>query len=231
MRFLDRAGRELPAGGAALSRLSRIDVSERDKRLLECRVVAATDVVNPLCGPEGASLVYGPQKGATPETARALDAALRHYAGVLERDVGIRVLDVAGAGAAGGLGAGLIAFLGAQVRSGVEVVAELVSLVERIKDVQLVLTGEGRLDRQTIYGKTVVGVVGMARRCGVSVVAVVGSLGEGWQAVRTLGVEDVEVMAEGSVTEAEAMGRARELLSDATERAVQEWLAGRHEEG
>jgi glycerate kinase len=133
VRFLDADGGELPPGGAALARLERIDSSGLDPRLARCEVVAATDVMNPLCGPEGASLVYGPQKGASPEVARELDAALRRYGEVVERDVGVPVLDVPGAGAAGGLGAGLIAFLVARIEPGVEVVARRCAWPERVR--------------------------------------------------------------------------------------------------
>src|SRR3972149_6325619 len=165
----DAGGGELPPGGAALARLERIDASGLDPRLAQCEVVAATDVMNPLCGPEGASLVYGPQKGASPEVARELDSALRRYGEVVERDVGVPVLDVPGAGAAGGLGAALIAFLGARIEPGVEVVAEVVRLRERVRGADLVLTGEGKLDAQTGYGKTVAGGARIAAAEGVPV--------------------------------------------------------------
>ncbi len=213
-RFLDAEGRDLPPGGAALARLERIDVSALDPRASEAHVVAATDVRNPLCGPEGASIIYGPQKGATPEMALELDAALRRYGEIVERDLDVPVLDVPGAGAAGGLGAGLIAFLGAQVRSGFEMVAEVAGLRERLRGADLLLTGEGRLDRQTAYGKTVARAAAMAREEGVAVLVVAGSLGEGWEEVRAL-VDGVEV-ASG--------GRPEEAVAAAAARAVAAWL-------
>src|SRR3970040_380832 len=174
VRFRDADGGALPPGGAALARLERIDSSGLDPRLARCEVVAATDVMNPLCGPEGASLVYGPQKGASPEVARELDAALRRYGEVVERDVGVRVLDVSGAWAAGGLGAGLIAFARAKVEPGFEVVASAMGLRELIRGADLLLTGEGRLDGQTAYGKTVAGVARMAAESEVPVLVVPG---------------------------------------------------------
>lgn len=227
VRFLDARGRELPAGGAALAGLERIDTSGLDGGVVGVEVAAAADVTNPLCGPEGASLVYAPQKGATPEVARELERALARYAEVVARDVGVPVADAPGAGSAGGLGAGLIAFLGAEVRPGVEVVAEVVRLRERLRGAALVLTGEGRLDAQTSYGKTVAGVARIAAREGVPAIAVVGSLGEGWEAVLSMGVEAVEPVLGPGTDEGEALSRAVELLAAASERAVRGWLRAR----
>ena len=223
-RFLDAEDHELAPGGAALTRLERIDASGLDQRLRQCEVIAATDVTNPLCGPEGASLVYGPQKGADPEATRALDAALRHYGEIVERDVGVQVLDVPGAGAAGGLGAGLIAFLGARIEPGVEVVARTVRLSKFLRGASLVLTGEGRLDGQTGYGKTVAGVARIAAAEGVPVIVVVGSLGPGWECVLKLGVEGVEPIVPRSGTLEDAMARPAEMLATTVARAVDGWL-------
>lgn len=224
VRFLDAQGQALPRGGAALARLQCIDASRLDARAKECQVTGAADVMNPLWGPQGASLVYGPQKGATPAAAQELDAALRHYGEVVRADLGVAVSDIAGAGAAGGLGAGLIAFLKAALRPGVEVVAEMVGLGQRLAEASLILTGEGRLDAQTAYGKTVAGVVRLAREAGVPVIAVVGSLGEGWDTLLRQGLEGVEVLASSSLGQAEAMRRAPGLLAEATERAIRGWL-------
>ncbi len=224
VRFLDTDGGELPSGGAALACLERIDVSGLDSRVRAREVIAATNVTNPLCGPEGASLVYGPQKGAGAEAARELDAALRRYAEIVERDVGVPVLDVPGAGAAGGLGAGLIAFLGARIEPGVEVVAEVVGLRRRVHGADLVLTGEGCLDEQTGYGKTVAGVARIAAAEGVPVIAVAGSLGSGWERVLEMGVEGVEAIVPSLAAPEEAMARPAELLAAAAARAVNGWL-------
>ncbi len=185
VRLLDAAGQEVAPGGLALTDLARIDVLDLDERLSDCVISGATDVRNPLTGPEGASLVYGPQKGAAVDVARELDAALSNYAEVIRRDLLVEV-DVPGAGAAGGLGAGLIAFLGAELRPGFELVADAVRLRERIQGADLVITGEGRLDGQTGYGKTVAGVARMAAEEGVPVIAVPGALGDGWESVREL---------------------------------------------
>jgi glycerate kinase len=152
-RLLDGEEKDLPPGVGSFVRLARIDASALDPRLRSVEIIGATDVRNPLCGPEGASAVFGPQKGATPEQVAYLDACLAHYADIIDHDLGLNVRDVPGAGAAGGLGAGLVAFLGAELRSGFELVAEVTSLEERIARADLVLTGEGRLDRQSVYGK------------------------------------------------------------------------------
>lgn len=218
VRLLDADGQELPPGGGGLSRLDRIDVSGIDPRVREAKVVAATDVGNPLCGPEGASIVYGPQKGASPDAAQELDAALRRYGEVLERDLGVRVIDEPGAGAAGGLGAALMAFLGAEVRSGFEIVAEMVGLREKLRGADLLLTGEGRLDGQTAYGKTVARAAAMAREEGAACVVIAGSLGEGWEEMAAR-VDVVEVAADA--------GSPGEAVSAAAERVVRRWRSGR----
>jgi glycerate kinase len=210
-RLLDPQGRELPPGGLALARLDRIDTSALDERPRGMAVTCATDVRNPLTGPEGASQVYGPQKGASVEVARALDAALSRYADIIERDLGVRVHDLPGAGAAGGLGAGLIAFLGAEIRPGFEVVAEAIRLKERIRGADLVITGEGRLDGQTQFGKTVSGVARMAAAAGVPVIALPGSLGRGWESLQPF-FASVEVCDQGA--------DAAAMLAAAAERAL-----------
>lgn len=222
VRRLDADGKTLPPGGAALAQIDRIDTGGLDPRLADTKVIAATDVRNLLCGPDGASLVYGPQKGATPEQAAELDAALRRWAEVIERDMGIAVADVPGAGAAGGLGAGLLAFCEAQVRPGFDVVAEVVGLAKKVAEADLVVTGEGRLDAQTAFGKTVAGVGRMAREQGVPVIVVPGSLGDGWESVLDF-VDSVEPVS-AVVTQEDALQQPAEALAIATERALRSWL-------
>jgi len=216
-RLSDEEGRDLPPGGAALARLGRIDVSGLDTRLRHCQVLGATDVTNPLCGPHGASAIYGSQKGASPADVEELDAALAHYAAVIERDLGRQVAEVPGAGAAGGIGAGLLAFLDAELRSGAELVAEVVGLEKRIAAADLVVTGEGRLDAQTAYGKTVATVARLARRQGRPVVALAGRVDDAQGACSALGLEAALAVGPGALPEAEAMARATELLSAAAE--------------
>ena len=214
-RFFDREGRELPEGGAALARLHRID-GQTDPRLVRPAIDVACDVRNPLLGPEGASAVYGPQKGATPEIVRELDAALARYADVLEAFVGRRIRDVPGAGAAGGLGAGLLAFLDARLVSGAELVLGAVRFADRVRGADLVITGEGRIDRQSAYGKLTGAVTAAARAAGVPVVAVVGGVGAGHESA---GLGDIAVASEGVSLE-EAMLRPLPLIERAAERLV-----------
>jgi glycerate kinase len=216
-RLTDEDGCDLPQGGAALARLARIDVSGLDVRLRDCRVLGATDVTNPLCGPQGASAVYGPQKGASPADVQELDAALARYAAVIARDLGKRVAEVPGAGAAGGIGAGLIAFLDAELRSGAELVAEVVGLEQRIAAADLVVTGEGHLDAQTAYGKTVATVARLARGQGRPAVALAGRVDDAQGACSALGLEAALSIMPGPLAEAEVMARAPELLAAAAE--------------
>jgi len=214
-RFLDHDGNELPEGGAALARLARID-GQTDPRLIRPAVEVACDVRNPLLGPEGASAIYGPQKGASPEVVRELDAALARYADVVEAFIGRPIRDVPGAGAAGGLGAGLLAFLDARLVSGADLVLRAVRFAERIRDADLVITGEGRIDRQSGYGKLTGAVTAVARSAGIPVLAVAGGLGEGHE---TLVLDGVASANEG-VTLAQAMSDPLPLIERAAERLI-----------
>ncbi len=173
-RFLDAAGRPIADGGGALTELARIDLSAMHPRLARVAVSGACDVDNPLTGPNGASAVYGPQKGASPEDVAVLDRALAHLAAVVERDLGVALDDEPGAGAAGGLGFGLLAFCGAHLRPGVELVIDAVGLRERIARADLVITGEGSLDAQSLHGKTPAGVLEASSLAGVPVAIVCG---------------------------------------------------------
>ncbi|HLG12259.1 MAG TPA: glycerate kinase [Dehalococcoidia bacterium] len=195
--LLDAAGRPLPSGGAALRDLARIDAADAPRRLSAVRVLGATDVTNPLCGPQGASAVYGPQKGADAAAIADLDAALAHFAAVIKRDLGVDVAERPGAGAAGGLGAGLIAFLGAELISGARVVAEAAGLEARVQLADVVITGEGRLDAQTAYGKTPQYVAQVASQAGRPVVCVAGSVDGGFDASASL-FGEVEALSDGS---------------------------------
>ncbi len=222
-RLLDASGDEIPPGGVALARLDRVDASGLDPRLAGVEVIGASDVTNPLCGPEGASYIYGPQKGASADAVRELDAALETYARVIERDLGVAVRDVPGAGAAGGLGAGIIAFLGAKIRPGVDVVAEVVRLGERLEGADLVITGEGRLDGQTRYGKTVAGVARLAASVGAPVIVVPGALGPGWEWALNVAAA-VEPVVGGQAIALPKPSAAAESLSGTVARAIRSWL-------
>ena len=220
VRFLDAREVELPPGGAALARLARIDVGGLDPRLLQARLEIAADVDNPLCGPRGASRVFGPQKGADPLQVEQLDAALEHYARVVAATLGEDHSHHPGVGAAGGLGFAVRAFLHAGFRPGIELVAELSGLADAVEGADLVITGEGRLDSQSLHGKTPVGVARIARAAGVPVVALAGSLGEDYQALYAAGIDAAFALSPGPQSLEQAMtGAAAELQARACDLA------------
>lgn len=191
VRFVDADGHDLAPGGAALARLHRIDVGGLDARIAQCRIDVACDVTNPLLGPQGASAVFGPQKGATPAMVDELDGCLQRLAEVLHRDLGQDVADVPGTGAAGGMGAALLAVLGARLRPGSEVVADALGLDAAVREADLVITGEGRTDGQTIRGKAPIGVARAAARHGVPVIGLSGALTPESSAVHDHGIAAV----------------------------------------
>ena len=219
-RFLDSQGSPLAEGGAALSRLDRIDVSGLHSGLKEAAVVGATDVTNPLCGPTGASAVYGPQKGASVEVVAELDSALAHYAGVVKRDLGKDVLEVPRAGAAGGLGAGLLAFADGELRSGIDMVCDVLGLDDFLEEADLVITGEGRADRSTVYDKAPVGVARRARAKGVPTILLAGGLGPGYQELYEHGIGAVVTIADRPMSFSQSLRRTQELLEAGAERAL-----------
>ncbi len=218
--LLTDQGTEIARGGAALATLAQISNEHLDHRLQECVIEVACDVTNPLCGPTGASAVYGPQKGATPAMVEELDAALAHYAAIVERDMGYAVRDIPGAGAAGGLGAGLLAFLHATLLPGAQLVLDAVDLEASIQNADLVITAEGQIDGQTAYGKSVGAVATLAKRYKIPVLALAGGLGENYQCVYDLGVDGVAVLPSGPMTLPYAMEHAATLATDATERML-----------
>jgi glycerate kinase len=226
-RLLDSTGRDLPEGGAALARLARIDASARHPALAGCEILAACDVTNPLCGPHGAARVFGPQKGASPEAVEELDGALAHFAEVVRRDLDADILELPGAGAAGGLGGGLVAFTGARLKPGFEIIAEACDLERRLAGADLILTGEGRLDAQTAQGKVPVGVARLGQRLGIPVVALAGALGEGYQALYPQGITAAFSLCNGPLALDEAIARAEPLLAEAAEAAVRLCAAAR----
>ncbi len=225
-RLLDAGGADLPPGGAALAGLDRIDLAGLDARISDSDVAVACDVSNPLTGPEGASAVYGPQKGATPEMVRQLDAALVHLVDVVRRDLGVEIETVPGAGAAGGLGVGMIGFLGGRLQAGVDIVLSAVGLEDRLEGADLVLTGEGSVDYQTVYNKAPIGVARLAKARGIPVVAIAGSLGEGYKEVHDHGIDAALAITSGPMTLAQASDRAHELVTDAAEQAMRLMVAG-----
>ncbi len=227
VRFLDSAGTPLPGIGASLEAIADIDLSGLDPRIGRTTISAVCDVDNPLYGPRGAAFVYGPQKGASREQVIALDRGLRHLARVIEKRLGVAVADMPGAGAAGGLGAGVHAFLGAALRKGIDLVFEMVGLDEKLAGADLVLTGEGRIDSQTVSGKVPAGVGAAARTAGVPCIAIAGSIGEGRDELHACGIDALFSLCPGPLSQEEAMVDARRNLSRATEQAVRAFLAGR----
>ncbi|MET0849061.1 MAG: glycerate kinase [Pseudomonas sp.] len=223
VKLLDAQGQILEPGGLALAQLARIDLREIDPRLGSVRFDIAADVNNPLCGPHGASAIFGPQKGASPEQVRQLDAALAHFAGLCAQALGKDVQDEPGSGAAGGLGFAAKAFLEAKFKAGVDVVAELVGLAEAVKCADLVITGEGRFDAQTLRGKTPFGVARIAREQGVPVIVIAGTLGEGYQALYEHGIDAAFALASGPMTLEQACAEAPRLLQDRASDIARVW--------
>ncbi|MBC3468373.1 glycerate kinase [Pseudomonas sp. RW10S2] len=212
LRLLDSEGQALAEGGLALAQLARIDASDLDPRLAEVQFEVAADVDNPLCGPNGASAIFGPQKGATPEQVLLLDQALGHFADHCAQLLGEDVREFPGCGAAGGMGFAAKAFMGARFRPGVEVVAELAGLDGLVQGADLVITGEGRFDAQTLRGKTPMGVARVAKRHGVPVVVIAGTLGEGYEALYAHGIDAAFAVTSGPMTLERACAEAGTLL-------------------
>ncbi|MCC8986316.1 MAG: glycerate kinase [Candidatus Contendobacter sp.] len=227
-RFLDENGHPVEPVGGALATIQHIDLSGLDPRLAGVRIEAICDVDNPLLGERGAAQVYAPQKGATPEQVRILDAGLAQLSVVIERDLGLDVRDLPGAGAAGGLGAGLKAFFKAELRRGVDLVLDLVGLNEQLRDADLVLTAEGQIDFQTTFSKAPAGVAERAHAHGVPCIAIAGSVGSGLAALHDLGINAVFSLCPGPVSLAQAMASGGDYLATVAEQAVRAFLAGRH---
>ncbi len=220
VKLLDAEGRELPFGGGALASLERIDTSAIDRRLADFEVTLASDVNNPLCGPRGASAIYGPQKGASPEMVKQLDAALSHYADVIKRDLDIDFREVPGAGAAGGLGLGLMVFVKARMVPGIDVVIKATNLVADLKGAEIVFTAEGRIDCQSAMGKVPTGVALVAKKFGATVIALAGEVADDCRVVYDQGIDAVLSIAPGPITLDQSMAEAQKLLANAAECAM-----------
>jgi glycerate kinase len=227
VRFLDEQGELLGSGGAELARLAEIDVSRRDPRLDEVRIEVACDVTNPLTGPQGASHIYGPQKGATPEMVELLDAALNRYDQILKRDLGKDVGRIPGAGAAGGLGAGLMALLGGKLVSGIELVLDVLDFEGKAEGADLVLTGEGRFDGQSAYGKVPMGVAKRSRALDIPVVVIAGTVLPSAEVLHSEGVTAYFSILNRPLSLKEAMEDAAELLEQQTAQVIRLFSAGR----
>ncbi|NPV91155.1 MAG: glycerate kinase [Firmicutes bacterium] len=219
-KLLDRDGNEIDLGGGSLGQLYRIDLQQFDQRVGESTFIAACDVTNPLCGPNGASRVYGPQKGADEEMIRMLDENLAHYGSILENTFNLSIVDDPGSGAAGGFGAGLLAFLGAELRKGIDIVIEITNLEKQIQQADLVITGEGRIDGQTIFGKTPFGVAQLAKKYAVPVVAIAGEIGEGSETLYTHGFSSLFSIVDKPMALEDAVSNASVLIENLAERIV-----------
>lgn len=226
-RLLDSQGQELQPGGAALIHLAAIDLTGLDPRLAETSIMVACDVDNPLCGLRGASAVYGPQKGATPKMVSQLDEALANFACIAQQATGKDVADCSGAGAAGGLGAGLLFFTNARLRPGVEIVLEATGFTELAAQASLIITGEGRTDFQTAFGKAPVGVAKTAKQYGVPVVCLSGGLGEGADAVLNQGIDAVMSVIPQPMGLEECVKQGAELIESAAIRLCRLLQVGR----
>jgi len=219
-RLLDKKGREIDFGGGALGNLERIDISKMDERIKKTKILIASDVDNPLTGPKGAAKVYAPQKGATPSMVERLEKNLKKYASIIKRDLKKDIKDIPGTGAAGGLGAGLIAFLDAKIKLGVNIVIETVGLEKHLKNADLVITGEGKMDSQTIYGKTPIGVAKLAKKYNIPVVAIVGEIGEGVKKVYKHGIDGIVTTTPYPMTSTQAIKKSSRLIPNASEQLM-----------
>lgn len=219
-RLLDKDGKELGYGGGELAKLASIDLSNFDTRLKNVIVEVACDVTNPLCGEEGASKVFGPQKGATPEMVEILDKNLKHYAAIIKEQLNKDVLDIPGAGAAGGLGAGLMSFLNGKLKKGIEMVIQYARLEEKIKKADMVWTGEGSIDFQTQFGKTPLGVAAIAKKHNKPVVAMAGKVGEDIDILYKMGIDSIFGIMKGVTSIEEALLMGQENIEKTAENIV-----------
>jgi len=224
--LLDSEGNPIGLGGGNLHHLDRIDAANVHPRLKDVIIEVACDVTNPLTGPEGASHVYGPQKGATPEMVQRLDANLERLAKIVERDLGVK-MDQPGAGAAGGLGGGLIAFAHAKLRRGIELIADAVHLRDRMQGMDLCITGEGAIDGQSAFGKTAVGVAQVAQELGIPVVAIAGSRGKDAHRVIERGITAYFDITPRPLSLEEALASAKENIAETAEQIVRLFTACR----
>jgi glycerate kinase len=229
VRFLDKHGHEItePGTGGMLDRIAKIDIKGLEPRVRKTKIVVASDVNNPLFGKNGAAYVFGPQKGATPAMVKKLDANLKHFAKLIKKDLRKDVTKLKGAGAAGGLGAGLVAFTRAKLKSGIDIVVEATALPEYIKGADLVITGEGRVDFQTAFGKTPAGVAKAARKLNVPTVAIGGGVTDDARAVFEYGIDGLASACARDMTLEEAITNSRSHLANAAERVIRLVLIGK----
>lgn len=224
--FLDRNQQPIGYGGGELGKIEKIDLSGADPKVAGTTVIVASDVKNVLCGPDGASAVYGPQKGATPEMVAVLDRNLRHLAEKVKADLGKDIDLVPGSGAAGGLGGGLLAFLNVEIKPGIEIVMELTGFREKVREADLIITGEGATDFQTMFGKVPYGVAQVAGEYGKPVICISGTLGNGYQKLYDAGIRAFFSIVNRPMALAEAMERGGELLETTAENVMNTYFIG-----
>jgi glycerate 2-kinase len=222
-RFLDKSGIEIFDGGGALGELASIDLSKLDTRLASIKFEVACDVDNPLTGENGATAIFGPQKGATKEMVTLLDRNLSHYARIIERDLNKKINDVPGAGAAGGLGAGLLAFLPSELKRGVDIVSSATRLPHLVQNADLVITGEGKIDKQTIFGKTPIGVAKIAKKFGVPVIAIAGNVSSDCDVVFQHGIDALFSIVPGVISLDDAFKNAEQYLEKTAANIATVW--------
>lgn len=228
IKLLDKHGVNLQPGGSSLKKLDHIDVSTMDPRISEATIMVATDVSNILCGPTGASAVYGPQKGASQSTIEELDQCLSHFAASIKEILNIDIKQIPGSGAAGGLGAGLMAFLKADLQPGVDVVLETLQIESYLEGADLVITGEGQMDYQTVFNKAPIGIAKRAKKKNIPVIAIAGSLGKGYEQVFDHGIDGVTAAVLAPMPLTKATDEAKSLVSMAAERAIRLIEVGRN---
>jgi glycerate 2-kinase len=216
VRFLDASWQNIGLGGGSLGHLHSIDMSDLEPLIASCELIAASDVTNPLGGPNGASVVFGPQKGATPEMVELLDSNLLHFSRIIQSQLGIDISSVPGGGAAGGLGAGLMAFTNARIARGIDLILEAANFEETVRNADLVLTGEGRTDSQTAYGKTPVGVATLAKKHNKPVICISGSVTTDVDTFHELGLDVVIGAVQAPMSLEAAIQQAPQLIRQAT---------------
>lgn len=227
VKFLDRNGQAIGFGGGELDQIHKIDISGVDPKVRGAVFTIASDVKNVLCGPEGASAVYGPQKGATPEMVRVLDHNLQHLAGLIKQELGKEIALVPGSGAAGGLGGGLMAFLNAEIRPGIEIVMELTGFREKVREADLIITGEGATDFQTMFGKVPYGVGQIAKEYLKPVICISGTLGNGYEKLFDAGINAFFSIVNRPMALEEAIRRGEELLEKTVENVFNIYFMGK----
>ena len=219
-KLYDENGKEVESNGISLSSIRDIDMSNFDKRVKNTSVRVACDVTNPLCGNEGASAIFGPQKGANPEEVNLLDKNLLHWASLIKDQLGKDILNVPGAGAAGGLGAGLMAFTDAELSIGANIVLDSLNYDEHLRDVDLVIVGEGSTDKSTQFNKSPVAVAMRAKKLGIPVICLSGSVGQGYSESRDLGISSFFSIVSGPIELKYAIENAHELIVKSTEEII-----------